>query len=121
VEIKLRELPRTGRLLDAMVTAGADEVGSIEWSVEDPAAARLKAREAAFDAARERAQGFARQAGYADIRLLEVSESSSGWDGWGRTDSSASAAVNAVNLTMPIRPGEVQTAVTINVKYEMVR
>jgi hypothetical protein len=33
VEIKLRELPRTGRLLDAMVTAGADEVGSIEWSV----------------------------------------------------------------------------------------
>jgi uncharacterized protein YggE len=118
VKIKLRELPRTGRVLDAMATAGATELGEISWSVEDPSAARQEAREAAFDTARGRAQGFARQAGYADVRLLEVSESSFASDFGG---SSGNAALSAANLTMPIRPGEVQTSVTISVKYEMVR
>jgi uncharacterized protein len=119
VQIKLHELPRTGRVLDAMVTAGADEIGSITWSVEDPAAAQQQAREAAFATARQRALGYAQAAGYADVRLLEVSEGSPGWGG--PQPLMADAAVETRNLTMPIRPGQVQTGVTISVKYEMTR
>ncbi len=119
VQIKLHELPRTGRVLDALVTAGADEIGSISWSVEDPAAAQQQARDAAFATARQRALGFAHAAGYADVRLLEVSEGSPGWGG--PQPLMADAAEEARNLTMPIRPGQVQTGVTISVKYEMTR
>lgn len=120
VEIRLHELPRTGRVLDAVVTAGADEVGSISWSIEDPSTAQQQARDAAFAAARERALGFARAAGYTDVRLLEVSEGMGGWGG-GPQPLVLEAAAEARNMTMPIRPGEVATSVTISVKYEMTR
>jgi uncharacterized protein len=116
VQIRLRELPHTGRVLDAIVTAGADEVGAISWSVDDPSTAQQQAREAAFAAARERALGFARQAGYADVRLLEVSEGTSGYGS--QPPMPMNAAVETRNMTMPIRPGQVQTGVTISVKFK---
>ena len=119
VQIRLRDIPRTGRVLDAVVMAGADEVGSISWSVEDPSIPRQQAREAAFATARERALGFARQAGYTDVRLLEVSEGTSDWPA--PQPLAMNAALEARNMTMPIRPGQVQTGVTISVKYEMTR
>ena len=119
VEIRLREVPRTGQVLDAIVSAGADEVGAITWSVDDPGPAQDQAREAAFATARERALLLARQAGYADVRLLEVSEGAAGWSG--PQPLAMNAAVEARNMTMPIRPGEVASSVTISVKYEMTR
>lgn len=94
VEIRLREVPRTGPAQD-------------------------QAREAAFATARERALLLARQAGYADVRLLEVSEGAPGWSG--PQPLAMDAAVEARNMTMPIRPGEVASSVTISVKYEMAR
>ena len=119
VQIRLHELPRTGRVLDALVTAGADEIGAISWSVEDPSSAQQQAREAAFATAHQRALGFARAAGYTDVRLLEVSEGQAGWGG--PEPLMLNAAVEARNATMPIRPGQVQSGVTISVKYEMTR
>ncbi len=119
VEIRLRDLPRTGRVLDAVVSAGADEVGSISWSMEDPSAAQQAAREAAFTTARERALGYARSAGFADVRLLEVSEGQQGWGG--PMPMAMDAAVETRNAIMPIRPGEVSNGITISVKYEMTR
>lgn len=119
VEIKLHELPRTGRVLDALVTAGADEIGAITWSIEDPTTAQQQAREAAFVTARQRALGYARAAGYADVRLLEVTEGTPAWAG--PQPLVLNAALETRNATMPIRPGEVQTSVTISVKFEMTR
>ena len=120
VRINLHDLPRTGRVLDAIVTAGADEIGSISWGVEDSEEAEQQAREAAFATARERALGFARAAGYADVSLLEVSEGLPGYGG-GPQPLVAQAAMETRNMTMPIRPGQVQASVTISVKYEMIR
>jgi uncharacterized protein YggE len=119
VQIRLAELPRTGRVLDALVAAGADEIGAISWAVRDPSAAQQQAREAAFATAHQRALGFARAAGYADVRLLEVSEGVAGWAG--PQPLMADAVAEARNATMPIRPGQVQSGVTISVKYEMTR
>ena len=78
----------------------------------------MKPREAAWATARERALGFARMAGYADIRLLEVSEANYGFSPMPMVGD---AALEARNATMPIRPGQVQTGITITVKYEMTR
>jgi len=119
VQIRLREVPRTGRVLDAVVSAGADEVGAITWSIDNPGPVQQQAREAAFTTAHQRAQALARQAGYADVRLLEVSEGAPSWTG--PQPFAADAAVSARNMTMPIRPGEVENSVTISVKYEMTR
>lgn len=116
VTIKLRDVPRTGRVLDALVAAGATDLGGISWSIDDAEPAQAQARKAAFAKGREQALSFAQMAGYANVRLLEVNETMT----QGRPivmDVAESAAVR--NQSAPIRPGQVQTGVTITVKYEM--
>ncbi|HSG35705.1 MAG TPA: SIMPL domain-containing protein [Sphingomonadaceae bacterium] len=119
VSVKLRDIERTGRVLDALVEAGATDLGGISWSIDDPSAAEDQAREAAFKSARERALGYARAAGYSDVRLLEVNESVTG--GWPIPLESVDAAASVRNESMPIRPGQVQAGVTVRVIYEMTR
>ncbi|MGB3795424.1 MAG: SIMPL domain-containing protein, partial [Alteraurantiacibacter sp.] len=36
VNIVLRDIPRTGEVLDALVAAGATDLGGIGWAVDDP-------------------------------------------------------------------------------------
>lgn len=117
VSVKLRDIPRTGRVLDALVAAGATDLGGIQWSIDDPAPAQEQARAAAFASGRERALNYARMAGFANVRLLEVNETVMG----GRVMSYdiQLTASSARNESAPIRPGQVQTGVTLTVKYEM--
>ncbi len=117
VMIKLRDITRTGRALDGLIEAGATDIGGISWSVDDPAPARQQAREAAFAAAREQALGYAELAGYGDVRILEVSEAIS--TGRPIAYDVPEGALAARNESMPIRPGQVQSGVTVTVKFEM--
>jgi uncharacterized protein YggE len=75
VSVKLRRIDTTGEVLDALVAAGATDLGGPEWSIDDDTAARAQARKAAFGKARVQALEYARMAGYADLKLLEVNES----------------------------------------------
>jgi uncharacterized protein YggE len=74
VNVKLRNIERTGDVLDALVAAGATDLGGPDWSIDDDTAARAQARRQAMETARAQALEYARAAGYSDIRLLEVSE-----------------------------------------------
>ena len=119
VSVILRDVARTGSVLDALVAAGATDIGGPSFAIDDDTAAKAQARKAAMQSARTRAMEYAGWAGYSDIRLLEVSESvmSSGPQPMMRT-MDASIEVQA---TTPIQPGMVGTGVTITVKYEMTR
>lgn len=119
VTVKLRDIARTGRALDALVQAGANDISGISWSIEDPDPAREQAREAAYRKARERALGYARLSGYSDLRLLEVNETVS--QGRPMQYDIVATAASVRNESMPIRPGQVETGVTVTVKYEMTR
>jgi len=119
VTVKLRDIARTGRVLDALVAAGANDLSGIAWSMEDPEPPREQAREAAFRAARARAERYAALSGYTGLKLLEVSESVT-QNRPMQFDIVATAA-SVRNESMPIRPGQVETGVTVTVKYEMTR
>lgn len=117
VTVSLREIDKIGDVLDALVVAGANDLGGITWSIEDPSAAQEQARSAAFATARARAEGYARLAGMNGVRLLEVNETVTG--GMPIMYDMAPQAVSARAESAPVRPGQVQTGVTITVKYEM--
>ena len=67
VSVKLREVERTGRVLDELVAAGATDIGGIAWSIDDPAPAQAQARAAALETAHDRALAMA-QPGLAGLR-----------------------------------------------------
>ena len=72
--VKVRAINNTGDLIDAAVGAGANNVGGISFSVDDPAAAMDQARTAAVADARHRAEALAQAAGItlgAPISIVE--------------------------------------------------
>ncbi len=115
VSVKLRAIERTGQVLDELVSAGATDIGGIAWSVDDPAPAQAQARAAALRTARERALSMAQGAGYANIRLLEISESISSGEPMPMPVSTQAARDESV----PVRPGQVETGISLSVTYEM--
>lgn len=117
VSVKLRDVQATGRVLDALVAAGATDLSGPNWSVEDDSAARSQARTTAMEAARMRALEYARLAGYSDIRLLEISETFAP----PRPMPMAGRAVElqAASADTPVQPGLVESSVTVTVKYEL--
>jgi uncharacterized protein YggE len=119
VSVKLRDIQRTGEVLDALVAAGATDLGGPDWSIDDDTAARAQARRKAMETARAQALEYARGAGYADIRLLEVSETIASQPPMPFLRQIRAEAADAGGTRA--QPGMVQAGVTVRVTYEMTR
>jgi uncharacterized protein YggE len=120
VQVKLRDLPRAGEILDALVNAGANTIYGPNFMIEDDEAAKAEARAQAFARGRRMAEDYARVAGYSSVRLLEISESVQN-HGPMPQPMMARAAMDSGESAPPIEPGQVGTGVSITVKYEMGR
>lgn len=121
VSVKVRKLDRLGTLIDQLVTAGANNFFGPTFSLDDDNAAKLAAREAAMDRAQDQAEFYARKAGYNGVKLLAVSESISGYSPMPMMKSADIRVSAARAESAPVEPGQVGTAVSINVQYEMTR
>lgn len=119
VSVKLRKIEATGEVLDALVAAGATDIGGPSFSVEDDSAAQETARQRAMERARQRAQAYAAMAGYDDIRLLEISEALMGSGPVPLADKRVMMA--EASAAPPVEPGMISTGISLSVKYEMVR
>ena len=117
VSVKLREIERTGPVLDALVAAGATDLGGPDWSIADDTAARAQARKAAVATAQAQAQEYARLTGFTGVRLLEISEVSAARPPMPMMRVQAMDAAAAT----PVQPGMVQAGVTVTVKYELTK
>ncbi|WP_126175708.1 SIMPL domain-containing protein [Tsuneonella rigui] len=119
VSVTLRKIDRTGAVLDALVAAGATDIGGPSFSIDDDSASRAQARKAAFDKAQAQASEYARWAGYSGVRLLSISEAVN--PGRPMPYAEARVAMAADMKQTPVEPGLVGTAVTISVTFEMTR
>jgi uncharacterized protein YggE len=118
VSVKLHGIERTGEVLDALVAAGATDLGGPEWSIDDDTAARAQARRAALETAHAQALEYARASGYSDIRLLEISEAVGSQP---PMPFLRAARAEAADVATPVQPGMVRAAVAVRVTYEMTR
>ena len=119
VSVKLRQIDETGGVLDALVAAGATDIGGPAFSIDDDSAFRAEARRAALERARAQAQDYAGMPGYSGLRLLEINESISGHQPM--PVGYRAAATVAAEASTPVQPGLVATNVNITVKYELTR
>lgn len=72
--ITVRQLDRLGVILDEVVTRGSNEIGSIEFMIEDPAALRDEARRAAITNAKRMAGVYAEAVGARIGKVLTIAE-----------------------------------------------
>ena len=75
VSIRFRDIRNTGRILDALVAEGANQINGPTLTIDKPEAALDEARANAIAVGRARAELYARALGMRVVRLLSVSES----------------------------------------------
>jgi uncharacterized protein len=131
VQIKTRNIPGLTTLLDTLTTAGADTVYGPNFGISDPAPLRREARVRAMARGEAEASEYARNNGYTKVRLLSVEEGTSyrGTDVvvTGARVSYASAPPPPPPPPAPERdggvvaPGQLETAVSLNLLYRMER
>jgi uncharacterized protein len=118
VSVKLRDIQRTGEVLDALVAAGATDIGGPTWSIDDDTAARAEARRNAMRTAEAQANDYARMVGYSGLRLLEINETMVHQP---PMPMPMAERAMAMDVSTPVQPGVVQAGVTVTVKYELTR
>lgn len=119
VSVTLRDVKRAGPVLDALVAAGATDIGGPSFSIDDDTAPRAQARKAAFEKAQRQATEYARWAGYSGVRLISISEAVN--PGRPMPMAEMRAMADADQKSTPVEPGLVGTAVTVTVSFEMTR
>lgn len=117
VFVTLRDLDQIGDVLDAVVAAGANNINSIQFDVEDKSEALAEAREDAVADAQSQADELAKAAGVGLGPVKNISTFSSGipfpiLGGKGGAGVAAEASV-------PISPGQMLLTVEVNMVYEI--
>lgn len=119
VSVTLRDVKRTGPVLDALVAAGATDLNGPNFSIDDDSGPRSQARKAAFERAQAQATEYARWAGYTGVRLLSVDETVNPGRPMPMMMEARQTAMDA--KATPVEPGLVGTSVTMSVTFEMTR
>jgi uncharacterized protein YggE len=75
LSVRFRDIGETGKILDALVSEGANQINGPSLTIDKPEAALDEARVKAIANGRARADLYARALGMRVVRLLSVSES----------------------------------------------
>lgn len=118
VSVKLRDVAATGRVLDALVAAGATDISGPSFSLENDEQAKAQARQAAVRKAEQMARQYAQWSGYTGVRVLKISEALYRNPPMPMMRMEAAQAADA---STPVAPGMVGSSVTVSVTYEMKR
>ncbi len=75
ISVRFRDIAKSGRILDALVKEGANQIDGPSLSIDQPEAATDEARIDAMRQARARAELYAKAAGLRVDRIVSISES----------------------------------------------
>lgn len=115
VRIKFRDIKATGRILDALVAQGANQINGPMLAIDKPEQAMDEARVAALASARARAEIYARAAGKRVGRILSISETG----GMAVPMARMRAQAGMVADSTSIEPGEQAVSVSLMVSFEL--
>ena len=119
VSIKVREINKTGDVVDGAVTAGGNDttIQGITFTIDDPEQLREKAREAAVADARRRAETLAKASGVSVGSPISITETSYNPPIYSARDALAPSTGGEV--ATPIQPGELDVVISVSVTFEI--
>lgn len=118
VNIKFRDLKRTGTILDALVAEGANQISGPNLTIDKPEAALDEARSKAIANGRARADLYARALGMRVARLISVSEGS-GYNVPPPMPMVMMAEARSGDASSKIDPGTQQLQVNVSMSFEL--
>lgn len=115
VTVRFRDIRSSGKILDALVREGANQISGPNLVVDNPEAALDEARAKAIAAGRARAELYARSLGLRIVRIVAVSENSSNL----APPIPVMMAARAKSADTNIEAGEQKLAVTVAMTFEL--
>jgi len=117
VSVKFRDIRNSGKILDALVAEGANQINGPSLTIDKPEGAYDEARVKAIAAGRARAELYARSLGMRVVRLVSVSESG----GYSRPPMPMAMMAKAErgDSSTSIDPGSQDLEITLAMSFEL--
>ncbi len=112
VSVTVRKVENLGKILDAAVAAGANNIYGISFSVSDPTTYEQQARAAAMKDAIDKATELAKAGGITLGKIVSISETTSAPSPVFRAALASSAAGS-----VPVETGETQISISVDVRF----
>jgi uncharacterized protein len=117
VSVRFRDIANSGKILDALVAQGANQINGPMLGIDKPEAALDEARTQALANARARAELYARALGKRVGRILSISEAGANYAP--PVIMMRQASRGAVAESTSIDPGEQTLSVSLSVSFEL--
>ena len=118
VNVRFRDIAKTGDILDALVAEGANQINGPNLTIDEPEGALNEARTKALAAGRARAELYARALNMRVVRLLSVSESGGNYPVPPPMAVMMEARAQNGSATK-IDPGEQKVSMTLGMVFEL--
>jgi uncharacterized protein YggE len=117
VSVKFRDIAATGKILDALVAQGANQINGPMLAIDKPEAALDEARTQALANARSRAELYARALGKRVGRILSISEAGASYAP--PVIMMRQAARGNMADSTSVDPGEQSVSISLSVSFEL--
>jgi uncharacterized protein YggE len=117
VSAKVRDLKNLGKIMDALVSAGVNQMNGVSFGVDNPEPLLDRAREQAIKTARARADLYAAAAGMKVVRILSIQEG--GAMAPPMPMPMMAKAADMGGASTPIQQGEAVLGVNVTVAFEL--
>jgi uncharacterized protein YggE len=117
VTVKIRTIANVGKVLDASITAGANSINSVMFTVDDPSKAQDDARARAVKDAMAKANTLATAAGVKVGNIISITELSGGVQPLYKTAEFAAAP--AASGAGPVETGQNEITVSVEMHFEI--
>ena len=122
VDVKIRDFTKIGDIMGGVVTNGANQVGQLSFTLDDPTTVQNQAEADAIAKAKVEAQAIAQAGGFTIGRLLGVQTGGSPYPVYNSYATSAMAP-QSVDLksapTPAIQAGSQEVDMTVSLQYEI--
>ncbi len=119
VRIKMSKLDDVGKIIDAAMQNGANNINRLAFTLKDPEAARLDALKQASAKAKTKAEAIAASLGLKIVRIASVSEGEQSFQPVFRAAPMARGAALAADAPTPIEQGTVDVRSTVTLVAEV--
>ena len=119
VTIRFRDLRNSGKILDALVAQGANQINGPTLMVDKPESALDEARTKAIAIARARAELYARSLGMRVVRVVSVNESGGYYPPPAPPPPPMAVMARGERDYTPVQPGEQKLQVSVGMTFEL--
>jgi uncharacterized protein YggE len=120
VQVKIRDFTKIGDVLSKATAAGANQVGDLQFTIDNPEQFRDKARADAIKQAKTNAQNLASESGVNLGKIINVYENNyTVPQVYNSMAKGLGAGVAESAPTPTIQPGQQEIDVTINLTYQV--